>query len=120
MNGRFRHTPPDPQPWWIARPRVRQRLERRFAVPVTVIAAPAGYGKTSALALTRAARGAGSDAVDVWVQCDAADAEPVGFAQAVITAVDVGAAALDQVGAIGRPASRTTPICCWPAVHDRR
>lgn len=101
MTGSFRHTPPAPQPWWIERPRVQRRLDRRFAVPVTVIAAPAGYGKTSALAqaLALTTDVGGSAGVDLWVQCDNGDADPAVFAVAVLTAAR-GASAIDRSPAL--------------------
>lgn len=82
MDGRFRVDPPTPQAGWLPRPRVAARLARRFEVPVVVVTAPAGYGKTTALAQAlaqpdRAGR-------DVWVQCEPADADAEVFGAAVM------------------------------------
>jgi ATP/maltotriose-dependent transcriptional regulator MalT len=64
----FRFTPPAVRPSWIDRPRLTRLLDRRFEVDVLVVAAPAGYGKTSALGLAVAANEDQHLGADLWFQ----------------------------------------------------
>lgn len=122
MVGRFRHTPPEPDPAWLERPRVARRLARRFEVPVLVVAAPAGYGKTSSLAQAihvgtdRSAAGQGSAGgaatVDVWLQCESTDADAVPFAHGILEATGVArrpTEASDLAGAVADALARYAP-----------
>src|SRR5690606_23971795 len=40
---------PQPGPWMIARPRLLELLDQATRFPLTIVTAPAGYGKTSLL-----------------------------------------------------------------------
>jgi DNA-binding SARP family transcriptional activator len=74
MANTFRHEPPRADPEWIARPRLVERIGRRFERQVMLVIAPAGYGKTAALAQALDAA-ANPDRVDRWLQCEPADAD---------------------------------------------
>ena len=69
---------------WVARPRLRARLDR--AAPLTLVSAPAGFGKTTLLTewVTAAAAGGASYA---WLSLDERDNEPTVFWTYVVTAV---------------------------------
>ncbi|MCB0971352.1 MAG: hypothetical protein KDA97_07530, partial [Acidimicrobiales bacterium] len=79
----FRHRPPRVQSDWIPRPRLAARLARRFELDVVVVVAPAGYGKTTALAQAVAANEADPKGTDLWVQCRPADADAEVLAGAI-------------------------------------
>lgn len=69
---------PRSRPTMVARPRLLERLEAGEHVPLTLIAAPAGFGKTTILAdwLNRAST-AGRPVA--WLALDASDADPILF-----------------------------------------
>src|SRR5579875_2482231 len=68
----------------LSRPRVFQRLDRGLERPLTVLAAPAGFGKTTALCawLPRVPGPA------AWVSLDAGDNDPIQFWTYVLTALE--------------------------------
>ena len=68
--------PPALRDGWVDRRRLLHRLSESVDHPVTVIAAPAGYGKTTLLAQWLSHRDQSSIA---WVTLDGADNEPVRF-----------------------------------------
>jgi LuxR family maltose regulon positive regulatory protein len=69
----------------VPRPRLFALLDRQPGASLTLIAAPAGYGKTQLLASWIEAR---PDISPAWVSLDAADGEPRRFWTYVATAVD--------------------------------
>lgn len=95
LNSRFRHDPPKPSLEWIARPRLLDRLDRRFEVDALVVVAPAGYGKTAALSQAVAADGGDPTRHDRWLQCISADADAevlgLALARSLGVVVDEGA-----------------------------
>lgn len=112
MEGRFRFEPPAPQEGWLDRPRLARRLRRRFEVPVVVVTAPAGYGKTTAL--TQALADPDRLGRDLWLQCEASDADPTSFASAVLRSGGIGEAsgAVDAVRLVGMLARfAPDPVC---------
>jgi DNA-binding SARP family transcriptional activator len=54
----------------LARERLLDRLRRRWGVAVTVITAPAGYGKTTLLTQSFTANQAAPVGIDCWLTCD--------------------------------------------------
>ncbi|MEX2626374.1 MAG: hypothetical protein WD225_05795 [Ilumatobacteraceae bacterium] len=80
----FRHEPPDPDSAWIERPRLAERLVRRFDLRVLLIVAPAGFGKTAALAQALAASRDDGSNTDVWVRCEPADGHVAHLAAAIL------------------------------------
>ena len=66
------HRPPN-RPEWIERGRLLDQLDRAKSHPVSLIAAPAGYGKTTLVAQWLASQGASGTA---WLALDASDNAP--------------------------------------------
>lgn len=75
---------------WISRPRLLERLSAGLACPLTLISAPAGFGKSSVLAEwvqhMAALRGATRPAI-AWLSLDVADNDPARFLSYVIAAL---------------------------------
>lgn len=71
---------------FVARPRLRARLEAALSRPLTLIAAPAGFGKTTLLADWLSSTPAASHHV-TWLALDAGDADPIHFLRYLITAL---------------------------------
>ena len=75
---------PRPQPGFVPRPRLTARLDEGLARGLTLVCAPAGFGKTSLLAdWTR--RGQRPVA---WLSLDAGDNDPVRFWRHVMAAME--------------------------------
>lgn len=96
---------PSPRPQWIPRPRLLERLAWQPDTALVLVAAPAGFGKTTLLAswchrLLQPGPGEPAPAV-AWVSLDEGDNDPVRFfgyvvaalGQALGPAVDLGPAA---------------------------
>ena len=88
----------------VDRPRVRHALDAGRGASLTLVAAPAGYGKTTAVR----AWCAGLDRALAWVTLDAGDDDPVRLWRYVATAVDrvrpgFGRAALRRLDVAGSP-----------------
>src|SRR3954454_12040890 len=81
---RPKRAPPPPRPDLVARPRLGALLRRGLARPLTLVAAPAGYGKTTLLS-ARLAAAAGNPPV-AWVSLDPADNHPARFWAYVLAA----------------------------------
>jgi LuxR family maltose regulon positive regulatory protein len=77
---------PRPRPGFLARPRLLERLTQATTRELTLVCAPAGFGKTSLLG--EWARGSGTPVA--WLSLDAGDSDPTRFWRYL-------AAALDQV-----------------------
>jgi LuxR family maltose regulon positive regulatory protein len=71
----------------VVRPRLFERLQAGLQNKLTLIAAPAGFGKTTLLSAWRATT-AGSALRVGWVSLDSADNDPLRFWSYVITALD--------------------------------
>ena len=83
---------PQPRPELVPRPRLRARLDRGLAGPLTVIAAAAGFGKTTLLAdwLATAIQQPDSSIRHgqvAWLSLDAADSDPVQFLRYLVAAL---------------------------------
>ena len=83
---------PDPRPGVVARPGLLATLGRAGA-RLTLVDAPAGWGKTTLLSEWRLADPAGRPFA--WVSLDAADADPVRFWSYVLEALRRAMPALD-------------------------
>jgi len=70
----------------VARPRLSGRLDRGSDARLTLISAPAGFGKTTLLAAWLAAAGSQSRSV-AWLSLDQSDGRPATFWSYVITAL---------------------------------
>jgi LuxR family transcriptional regulator, maltose regulon positive regulatory protein len=93
--------PPSPRPGLIARPRLIERLEARPEVPLVVLAAPAGYGKSTALAewARRTPR------ASIWLRLDERDDDPAVLLEYLAVAIDrtigLDRAAIAAIGEVG-------------------
>jgi LuxR family transcriptional regulator, maltose regulon positive regulatory protein len=87
-----KHRVPVPRADLLRRARLEAHLDRD--VPVTVVAAPAGWGKTSLLS-----RWAASSPATAWVSLDAADDEPTRFWSYAIAALAEVAPIAQEPGA---------------------
>ena len=88
----------------VDRPRIRQALEGSVDTRLTLVAAPAGYGKTTAVRGWCESRGGAL----AWVTLDELDNDPVRLWSYVATAVDrvrqgLGRGALQRLGVSGSP-----------------
>jgi LuxR family maltose regulon positive regulatory protein len=88
----------------VDRPRVLAVLDAAEDAPLTLVAAPAGYGKTTAVRAWCATR---NEPV-AWITLDAGDNDPVRLWTYVATAVDrvrqgLGRRALQRLGVTGEP-----------------
>jgi LuxR family maltose regulon positive regulatory protein len=88
----------------VDRPRVRRALDAGRGAALTLVAAPAGYGKTTEVRAWCASR----DAALAWVTLDDGDNDPVRLWRYVATAVDrvrsgLGRGALRRLGVAGGP-----------------
>ena len=88
----------------VSRPRLREQLDRGLASSVTIVSAPAGFGKSTMLAvwLEQVAAHGGDELAAAWLSLDAGDDDPAPFWTYVIAALrtiapDVGAEALALV-----------------------
>ncbi len=95
---------PPPRPRLVARERLYAALDAGLDLPLTLVHAPAGYGKTALLAGWLAAR---QHAV-AWVALDASVRDTLGFLRALIAALQahrpaLGATTLALLDAFGPP-----------------
>jgi LuxR family maltose regulon positive regulatory protein len=95
---------PRPRPGFLARPRLTERLTQATAGALTLVCAPAGFGKTSLLG-DWARRGRQPLA---WLSLDGGDSDPARFWRYV-------AAALDEL----RPGSVSGSTSCSRAASRR-
>ncbi len=102
---------PGPRSGMVARPRLRERLDRAIESKLTLVAAPAGFGKTTLLSEWLAATGAAGRSAS-WLSLDRGDNEPASFWTYVVTALQtmdpaVGARALSLLQEPQPPAIET-------------
>src|SRR5215471_9077960 len=76
---------PPPRPQLISRPRLLRRLAGALHQPLTLITAPAGFGKTTLISAWRAA--CPDRPLFAWLSLDEADDEPVRFCSYVLAAL---------------------------------
>ena len=95
---------PRPRRGLVARPRLSERLSRGAESKLTLISAPAGFGKTTLLAdwLATTATAPTGERSTAWLSLDGADSQPVAFWTYVIAALQtvtpgVGAGALSRL-----------------------
>ena len=84
----------------VARPRLSERLSRGAESALTLVSAPAGFGKTTLLAEWLAVAAAGGRSV-AWLSLDQRDNDPALFWAYVVAALNTGSSA-------GDPAKPTT------------
>ncbi|WP_305072121.1 LuxR C-terminal-related transcriptional regulator [Pseudarthrobacter sp. BIM B-2242] len=93
---------PAPRRGFVVRPRLLEKLRLGAESGLTLVSAPAGFGKTALLADWLAA-GAGPERRVAWLSLDPGDREPAVFWSSVIASLQsampgVGSAALELIG----------------------
>jgi LuxR family maltose regulon positive regulatory protein len=75
---------PRPQPGFVSRPRLVGQLDHGLVAPLTLVCAPAGFGKTALLAdwARRGRRPVG------WLSLDAGDNDPARFWRHVVAVLE--------------------------------
>jgi LuxR family maltose regulon positive regulatory protein len=91
----------------LVRERLLDRLRTRWFTPVTVVSAPAGYGKTTLLAQAVAANAAAPVGEDCWLACRPDDATASSLAESLARAV--GAPASDPAVGVTEAMWRRSP-----------
>ncbi len=79
--------PPPPRPSLVARPRLLQRLDDVFHTALTLISAPAGFGKTTLLSAWITHVQASPHPAIAWVSLDTSDDDSVRFWSAITLAL---------------------------------
>ena len=97
--GRRAPSPPPALQGELVRRRLLDVVGRRFQVPLTVIVAGAGFGKSTLLAQAIRANHADPRGIDAWLSCEPADCDADHLAAALV-------AALGQVADRGEPIER--------------
>ena len=89
VEGGGRFEPAGPALAVISRPRLVRRLRGRFTTAVTLVVAPAGFGKTTVLAQAVADGRLGAQGVDHWLTCRPEDAAASSLADGLCRAIGV-------------------------------
>jgi hypothetical protein len=87
---------PSPRPEQVLRPRLLGMLEEGLDCRVTLVSAPAGYGKT--ILLSRWLRSREADGVFAWVSLDEQDGDPIRLWRHIVESLGRGAQG-DEFGA---------------------
>ncbi|QHK20249.1 helix-turn-helix transcriptional regulator [Pseudarthrobacter psychrotolerans] len=92
---------PAPRRGFVVRPRLREKLRLGADSGLTLLSAPAGFGKTALLA-DWFGEAAGQDRCVAWLSLDPADSEPASFWTCVVTSLQsavpgVGSSALELI-----------------------
>ncbi len=92
---------PAPRRGFVVRPRLREILSRGADAGLTLLSAPAGFGKTALLA-DWLGEASGQDQGVAWLSLDPADSEPASFWSAVVASLQtavpgIGSAALELI-----------------------
>jgi LuxR family maltose regulon positive regulatory protein len=85
---------PTPRPQLVPRPRLLERVQAGLRGKLTLLSAPAGFGKTTLLSAWRATPSGGAMPL-AWMSVDVEDNEPTRFWMYVIAAVETLYPALD-------------------------
>jgi LuxR family maltose regulon positive regulatory protein len=99
---------PPARPALVPRPRLLARLDDGLRGPLTVVAAPAGFGKTTLLAEWRATA-IGASARLAWVSLDAGDNDPVRFWSYVLAGLRAADVEVSQAAQVVQQSSGAPP-----------
>ncbi len=86
---------PHPRPGVVARPRLVHRLSHGVQGRLTLVSAPAGFGKTTLLA-SWLAQTSDEDRAVAWLSLDPSDHDPLAFWTGVVTALRQAVPGIDQ------------------------
>src|ERR1035437_7313934 len=95
----------------VPRPRLSERLDRGTAAKLTLVSAPAGFGKPTLLTewLTAGPAGPADERLVAWLSLDRADNDPVSFWTYVIAALRTVASGVGE-GALALPQAPQPPL----------
>lgn len=79
--------PPPPRPSLVTRPHLLERLNEALHTSLTLLSAPAGFGKTTLLTAWSARVPASTNAAIAWLSLDTVDDDPVRFWSAITLAL---------------------------------
>ncbi|MBL8055385.1 MAG: hypothetical protein JNK29_01740, partial [Anaerolineales bacterium] len=99
---------PPPRPNWVARARLLSRLDEGQTRPLTLIAAPPGFGKTALAGSWLAQRQPAAQAA--WLSLEPADDEPVRFWRYVLAALQTARPGLGQTAPALLAAPGSAPL----------
>ena len=102
----------------LARPHLVRQLAERWSVPVTVVVAGAGFGKSTLLAQAWRADAVAPPGIQAWVSCEPAHAEGGTLAAAVHAALGVKAAGRDPLIATTDALRRLAPLDVCVVLDD--
>jgi LuxR family transcriptional regulator, maltose regulon positive regulatory protein len=96
----------------VSRPRLSERLDRGAASKLTLVSAPAGFGKTTLLTewLAAGPAGPGGERLVAWLSLDRADNDPASFWTYVIAALRTVAAGVGERALAFLQAPQPPPI----------
>ncbi|MFW5772441.1 MAG: LuxR C-terminal-related transcriptional regulator [Phototrophicaceae bacterium] len=95
----------------VPRLRLNESLRRALLVPLTLVSAPPGFGKTTAAVTAVRALQAGDDELALaWLSLDAHDNEPLRFWRYVFAALDIAAPGLGAPGFNALVQSQPLPV----------
>ncbi len=102
-------TIPPPRPQLVLRAQLFERLRHEVSRPLTLISAPAGFGKTTLL--TSWLHAGGEQPRAAWLSLDEEDNDPIRFFYYVVAALQavepgIGRAPISLFGYLQRPAAR--------------
>jgi LuxR family transcriptional regulator, maltose regulon positive regulatory protein len=111
-------TPPPALPTELVRSRLLDDVNRRFQVPLTVIVAGAGFGKSTLLAQAIRANQADPRGLDTWLSCEPADCDAAHLASAVVTALGQASDRGEPIERILEAVGRLAPIDVCIVIDD--
>ena len=111
-------TPPPALPTELVRSRLLDDVNRRFQVPLTVIVAGAGFGKSTLLAQAIRANQADPRGLDAWLSCEPADCDAAHLASAVVTALGQASDRGEPIERILEAVGRLAPIDVCIVIDD--
>jgi LuxR family maltose regulon positive regulatory protein len=114
-------TPPQLHRDVIARPHVLAHLDEALHVPLTVLVAPAGFGKTTLLAAWAQALAAASPSVQpIWLSLDPGDSDPTILCELLISALQrlQPALGVDTLAALRAPQPPPFELALTPLIND--
>jgi DNA-binding SARP family transcriptional activator len=94
----------------LVRSRLLDRLSRRFEVPVTVLVAGAGFGKSTVLAQAIRANQADPRGLDAWLSCEPGDGDAARLADALVDAIGHGGERGEPIDRVLDALAQTAPI----------
>ena len=98
------YTPP-PRPELVSRPRLIKRLNKGLHRKLTLISAPAGFGKTTLVSEWVQAMGGATPPIAIaWLSLDESDNDPVRFLTYFVAALQTTEARQEPAGNIGKGA----------------